>query len=76
MDPPYVPNSVTASFTSYTKEKPLHDEFANLPCKALLSNNNNAIVQDLYSDFNITEVSARRSINQGRGKEVLVDKTF
>ena len=80
MDPPYVPNSVTASFTSYTKEKPLHDEiaqeFANLPCKALLSNNNNAIVQDLYADFNITEVSARRSINQGRGKEVLVDKTF
>ena len=78
MDPPYVPNSVTASFTSYTKEKPLHDEiaqeFANLPCKALLSNNNNAIVQDLYADFNITEVSARRSINQGRGKEVLVDK--
>ena len=74
MDPPYVPNSVTASFTSYTKEKPLHDEiaqeFANLPCKALLSNNNNAIVQDLYAAFNITEVS----INQGRGKEVLVDK--
>ena len=80
MDPPYVPNSVTASFTSYTKEKPLHDEiaqeFANLPCKALLSNNSNAIVQDLYADFNITEVSVRRSINQGRGKEVLVDKTF
>ena len=86
IDPPYVPVSMTANFTTYTKggfsfEK--HKEVAdtcstlsNSGIKVLASNNNVELIHELYSGFNIEAVSARRSINRDGdsrvGKEVLI----
>lgn len=86
-DPPYDPLSATASFTSYasgefgreqqewlfqTCEK-LHQR----GCRFLLSNSATAFIQDLYRDFEIHIVQAKRSINanhkkRGQIAEVLI----
>ena len=87
LDPPYVPLSVTSSFTSYNKEnfslkmqqelKNFCDELNKKKVKFLLSNSSADFVLDLYKDYDITLVDAKRTINSkgdGRGsvKEVLV----
>jgi len=86
-DPPYFPISGTSCFTGYTKEefgteeqKKLRDTFAKLSCRGcflMLSNSSADFIKNLYKDFNIYEVSAKRFINcvsEGRGpiKELLV----
>lgn len=86
-DPPYQPISNTANFTSYTKDnfsvedqKSLSNVFKKLDdrgCKVMLSNSYNEFILDLYRDYNIHTLSAKRAINSdayGRGKikEVLV----
>ena len=86
-DPPYQPISDTANFTSYTKDnfgtedqKRLHNVYKELDergCKVMLSNSYNDFILDLYKDYNIKTVSAKRAINSdasGRGKikEVLI----
>ncbi|MBM3708298.1 MAG: DNA adenine methylase [Actinobacteria bacterium] len=86
-DPPYFPISKTSCFTGYTKEefgtgeqKRLRDTFAKLSCRGcflMLSNSGADFIKNLYKDFNIYEVSAKRFINcvsEGRGpiKELLV----
>jgi DNA adenine methylase len=85
-DPPYdvVGNQ---SFTTYTKigfgreeQTRLRDNFKNLSEKGvfvMLSNSNTEFIRELYKDFNIHIVQARRNINSqsnGRGKveEVIV----
>jgi DNA adenine methylase len=85
-DPPYdvVGNQ---SFTTYTKvgfgrdeQTRLRDNFKNLSDKGvyvMLSNSNTEFIRELYKDFNIHIVQARRNINSqssGRGKveEVIV----
>lgn len=82
-DPPYVPISPTASFTSYTQngfgliqQEQLRDLACELHAKGvfvMLSNSDTPIVRDLYADsvFTIHEVQASRAINSkgnGRGK--------
>ncbi len=80
-DPPYMPLSDTANFTTYTKEnflekeqKKLAEVFRKLDKKGalvMLSNSNTAFIRNLYKDFRIEEVSAARFINcdsEGRGK--------
>lgn len=72
-DPPYVPLSVTASFTAYTEggfgpaeQESLRDVFAKLArrgCRVMLSNSGTPVVRELYRDFHVTPVSARRAIN-------------
>ena len=72
-DPPYVPVSPTASFTSYTKQgfgehqqRELADLFGRLVSKGahcFLSNSDTPLVRELYKDFNIKKVYARRAIN-------------
>jgi len=82
-DPPYYPLSKTADFTSYTKEdftekdqKRLKEVFKNLTgrkYKSMLSNSNTDFIRNLYKNFQIYEVQAKRYINsnpQGRGKIV------
>ena len=81
LDPPYVPLSITSSFTSYTSEgfglkehTELRDSligFKNAGVSFLLSNSSSPIVKDLYKGFEIIEVLAARSINRNsscRGK--------
>ena len=86
-DPPYDPLNKTSSFTSYApagfgKEEQvlLRDVYQELNargCKVLLSNSDTPLIRELYQEFKIVTVRARRWINakaEGRGKlnEVLV----
>ncbi len=91
LDPPYFPLSKTASFTSYTKEdftkvdqiklKGLVDKLTERGCKVMLSNSNNEFILNLYEDYAIKEVKAKRAINsnpskRGEIKEVLIVNSF
>lgn len=91
MDPPYVPLSTTASFTSYTRDcfdaaaqKRLFAVFQELDrrgCKILLSNSHCDFVLDLYKEYRIETIMATRAINcvgakRGKIKEVLVLNQF
>jgi DNA adenine methylase len=86
-DPPYVPVSDTADFTSYVpggfgvaEQRRLAALFAKLARRgvhAVLSNSDTPLVRELYAGFRIDEVLAARFINSratGRGKvgEVVV----
>ena len=86
-DPPYAPLSATANFTSYSSTgfsaddqrrlKALCDELNNKGIKFLLSNSNCEFIRDLYKDYEIEMVDAKRAINckaskRGTIKEVLV----
>lgn len=73
-DPPYVPLSVTSSFTSYTStgfgldsQVRLRDLALSLKQRGvhvLLSNSSSEIVRGLYGpEFNVSEVSATRLVN-------------
>lgn len=79
-DPPYAPLSKTSNFTGYTgagfgdaDQQRLAATFADLHgrgCKLLLSNSDAPLIRELYADFNIHEILARRAINSktdGRG---------
>jgi len=87
IDPPYVPLSPTASFTSYTKEDfgadeqrelaALFREGAGRGARLMLSNSDTPLVRELYGGFSIRTVRARRSINsvgakRGEINEVVV----
>lgn len=85
-DSPYVPVSKTANFTNYTKDGfglNDHKRLAKLFCTLdslgayiMLSNNDVPLVHELYSQFNVTSVDARRAVNRDatkrKGKEVIV----
>lgn len=74
IDPPYVPLSRTASFTSYTTEgfgADEQQELAALFAKAagrgarlMLSNSDTPAVRELYGKYQIHAVRARRAINR------------
>ncbi len=79
MDSPYVPLSATSSFTSYTEkgfgpddQKLLRDVAVKLKQRSahvLLSNSSAGMVRELYKDFVVEEVMAKRSVNcQGAGR--------
>ena len=86
-DPPYHPLSETSSFTSYTKEnfgresqKKLYDIFKESDergCKLVLSNSFSDFILDLYKDYEIIILKAKRAINsdatkRGSIKEALI----
>lgn len=85
-DSPYVPESETAKFTEYTKSGfsiNEHKRLANLAkkmakkgIKVMLSNNDVPLVYEMYSEFHIEKLDARRSINNNGtkrvGKEVII----
>lgn len=87
LDPPYMPISATSSFTGYTgggfdyqEQVRLHNECIKLRDQGisfLQSNSDCEAIRDLYSDFTIRTVKAKRAINSkssGRGaiNEVLI----
>ncbi len=73
MDPPYFLLTKTASFTAYQKggffekeQKQLSQSFKELDkkgCLLMQSNSDTPFIRELYSDFNILTVKARRAIN-------------
>jgi DNA adenine methylase len=77
-DPPYHPLSKTASFTSYAREnfgegeqRQLARVFAELDrrgCRVMLSNSDTPFVRELYRDYRLETVTARRAINSAKGK--------
>lgn len=86
-DPPYVPLTKTASFTSYTmgefsleQQRELATCVQHLAAQGvlvMLSNSNTALVRELYNDFFVHEVQASRIVNsradlRGRITELVV----
>ncbi len=85
-DSPYVPESITASFTNYTIGGFLledHERLAALfksldkkGAKLMLSNNDVSLVRSLYEGYNIQSLDVKRMINRNankrKGKEVII----
>jgi DNA adenine methylase len=80
-DPPYIPLSVSSSFTSYTsdnfgieKQVELRDvarELKSRGVRVMLSNSSAPAVRELYRGFKLIEVQAQRRVNSqvsGRGR--------
>lgn len=72
-DPPYVPVTATANFTSYTSDGfSINDQYRLAAAfkklvengvAVIASNSDTEIVRDLYEGFELHEVKARRNIN-------------
>jgi DNA adenine methylase len=83
-DPPYVPLSATANFTSYAKrefgpdqQRALATTFATLAqqdVRVMLSNSDTPFVRDLYAGFRVETVTARRMINSAKRKRGTVNE--
>lgn len=85
-DSPYIPESETADFTSYTKDcfnledhKRLAELFKRLDklgAYCMLSNNDVDLVRELYKDYYIDSIDVKRLINRNankrKGKEVII----
>jgi len=80
-DPPYHPIKQGKSFTKYARRDFLEKEQEQLAqvfkklnskkCKVMLSNSSTEFIKNLYKDFHVHTVTARRMINcdaNGRGK--------
>lgn len=86
LDPPYDPVSDTSSFTGYNKGGFDREEQLRLKecCDALnkkginfmLSNSNTKFIRELYKDYNITIVNARRNINSNSKKRGEVEEVI
>lgn len=87
LDPPYHPISYSSSFTGYTNNgfgvtqqqelKAQCDKLTKKGVKFLLSNSHCEFILDLYKEYNIKQVSAKRAINskadrRGEVGEVLI----
>jgi DNA adenine methylase len=89
-DPPYDPLSKTANFTAYAtaafgeaQQRMLAMHYQRLHargCTLILSNSDTPLIRELYGDFRIEPITARRAINskadkRGTVSEVLVLNT-
>jgi DNA adenine methylase len=78
LDPPYDPISQTASFTGYTANgfsrkdqeelKQTCDSLNKAGIKFMLSNSDTEFINELYKDYNISKLQAKRSINSNGNK--------
>lgn len=86
MDPPYDPVSDTASFTGYNKGgfdkneqirlKQCCDELTQRGVKFMLSNSATAFIKELYSEYKITIVKAKRAINADASKRGAIEEVL
>jgi DNA adenine methylase len=86
LDPPYHPLSETALFTSYTKsnfdktsQKKLFEVFKELDkkgCYIILNNSYSDFILDLYKDYGIVTLKAKRNINSNSQKRGLIDEVL
>lgn len=85
-DPPYIPLTITSSFTSYTKDgfgevqqillRDLALKLTQAEVKVMISNSDTQLTRELYKSpcFNIYEVSAKRMINSNAKKRGKVNE--
>ncbi len=85
-DSPYIPESVTADFTSYTKEgfaledhkrlAVLYKRLDKLGAYVMLSNNDVSLIYELYKSYKIETFDVKRMINREgnkrTGREVII----
>lgn len=86
LDPPYDPVSDTANFTGYNKGgfdrseqirlKNCCDELNARGVKFMLSNSATDFIKELYKDYDITIVKAKRAINANGTKRGAVDEVL
>ncbi len=86
LDPPYMPISTSSSFTGYTANgfgeedqialKEQCDLLNRMGVKFLLSNSSCKFIEDLYKDYIITKVYAKRVINSRGNKRGEIDEVL
>ena len=86
LDPPYMPLTTTSSFTSYTRDGFTYDDQVTLRDRCaelrergiqfLQSNSDTPEIRELYGDFNIRTVQARRAINSNASKRGAVNEVL
>ena len=86
LDPPYDPVSDTASFTGYDKGgfnreeqirlKTVCDKLNEKGIRFLLSNSATDFIKDLYADYRIEIVKAKRAINSNGDKRGEIDEVL
>lgn len=86
LDPPYDPVSDTASFTGYNKGgfdrneqirlKQCCDELTTRGVKFMLSNSATDFIKDLYKDYRVTVVKAKRAINSDASKRGAIEEVL
>ncbi len=86
MDPPYYPISTSSSFTGYTdngfgeeQQRELKEECDKLNRKGikfLLSNSSCDFIKELYKDYNIKIIKAKRAINADGNKRGEIDEVL
>ena len=83
-DPPY--DSDTSSFTSYTEDgfgkkeqerlAKVYKDLTDRGCYVMLSNHNTKLVNELYKDYNIHVIKAKRNINSNGAKRGKVEEVI
>ena len=86
LDPPYDPVSDTASFTGYNKGgfdrseqirlKHCCDELTQRGVKFMLSNSATEFIKELYQEYDITIVKAKRAINADASKRGAIEEVL
>lgn len=86
LDPPYDPISTTANFTGYNKGgfdkseqvrlKECCDQLNERGIHFMLSNSATDFIKDLYKDYNIKIVKAKRAINSNGKKRGAIDEVL
>jgi len=85
-DPPYMPISNSANFTSYTKNNFTQQDQIRLfkifkklderGCKVMLSNSYTNFILELYKDYNIHILQAKRAINSDASKRGIIKEVL
>jgi len=86
-DPPYMPpENGDETFTSYTVDgfgpeqqielKELCDKLTARGVKFMLSNSSCSFIKELYKDYDIKIVSARRNVSADTSKRILIDEVL
>ena len=83
-DPPY--DSDTSTFNSYTEDgfgkeeqrrlARVYKELSDKGCYVMLSNHNTSLVKELYKDYNIHVIKAKRNINSNGKKRGSVEEVI
>ena len=86
LDPPYDPVSDTANFTGYNRGgfdrneqirlKQCCDELTQRGVKFMLSNSATTFIKELYKDYDISIVQAKRAINSDAGKRGAIEEVL
>lgn len=86
LDPPYIPLSITSSFTQYSKDgftmkdqkelKSFCDSLTKMGVRWMQSNSSAPIVFDMYKDYGVEVVSANRSVSANPSSRKVISETI